>query len=117
MYHPLENNYSGDRMEVEVEKVKIITSDNINLYIQIGHYHGTYLTDRDVNREGMKIVFSGIVSQTSRLTTGNAVNRVFVPAWQLFLETGTTGNSVSGGTSGSICASASSGSAGAGSRT
>ena len=31
MYHPLENNYSGDRMEVEVEKVKIITSDNINL--------------------------------------------------------------------------------------
>ena len=36
MYHPLENNYSGDRMEVEVEKVKIITSDNINL---LGWFH------------------------------------------------------------------------------
>ncbi|MDC0428448.1 alpha/beta hydrolase [Candidatus Pelagibacter sp.] len=31
MYHPLENNYSGDKLEVEVEKVKIATSDNINL--------------------------------------------------------------------------------------
>ena len=36
MYHPLENNYSGDRMEVEVEKVKIVTSDNINL---LGWFH------------------------------------------------------------------------------
>jgi uncharacterized protein len=36
MYHPLENSYSGDRMEVEVEKVKIITSDNINL---LGWFH------------------------------------------------------------------------------
>ena len=24
MYHPLENNYSGDKLEVEVEKVKIM---------------------------------------------------------------------------------------------
>ena len=31
LYHPLENNYSGDRLEVEVEKVKIVTSDNVNL--------------------------------------------------------------------------------------
>jgi len=31
MYHPQENNYFGDKLEVEVEKVKIITSDNINL--------------------------------------------------------------------------------------
>jgi hypothetical protein len=31
MYLPLENNYSGDKLEVEVEKVKIVTSDNINL--------------------------------------------------------------------------------------
>ena len=31
MYHPLENNYSGDKLEVEVEKVKIVTSDDIKL--------------------------------------------------------------------------------------
>ena len=31
MYHPLENNYFGDKLEVNVEKVKITTSDNINL--------------------------------------------------------------------------------------
>jgi predicted alpha/beta-fold hydrolase len=36
MYHPLENNYSGDIMEVEVDKVKIITADNINL---LGWFH------------------------------------------------------------------------------
>ena len=36
MYHPLENNYSGDKLEVEVEKVKIATSDNINL---LGWFH------------------------------------------------------------------------------
>src|SRR5210317_1599200 len=47
MYHPLENNYSGDRMEVEVEKVKIITSDNINL---LGWFHKlNHFTDMDVN--------------------------------------------------------------------
>ena len=31
MYHPLENNYSGDKLNVEVEKVKILNSDNIYL--------------------------------------------------------------------------------------
>ena len=36
MYHPQENNYFGDKLEVEVEKVKIITSDNINL---LGWFH------------------------------------------------------------------------------
>ena len=36
MYHPLENNYSGDKLNVEVEKVKILTSDNINL---LGWFH------------------------------------------------------------------------------
>ena len=36
MYLPLENNYSGDKLEVEVEKVKIVTSDNINL---LGWFH------------------------------------------------------------------------------
>ena len=31
MYLPLENNYSGDKLEVDVEKVRIVTSDNLNL--------------------------------------------------------------------------------------
>ena len=37
MYHPLENNYSGDKLKVEVEKVNIVTSDNLNLIINKGH--------------------------------------------------------------------------------
>ena len=36
MYHPLENNYFGDKLEVNVEKVKITTSDNIDL---LGWFH------------------------------------------------------------------------------
>ena len=36
MYHPDENNYFGDKLEVEIEKVKIKTSDNINL---LGWFH------------------------------------------------------------------------------
>ena len=31
MYHPSENNYFGDKLEVKIEKVNIKTSDNINL--------------------------------------------------------------------------------------
>ena len=31
MYHPDENNYFGDKLEVSIEKVKIKTSDNIDL--------------------------------------------------------------------------------------
>jgi uncharacterized protein len=36
MYHPLENNYFGDKLEVDIEKIKITTSDNINL---LGWFH------------------------------------------------------------------------------
>ena len=36
MYQPNENNYFGDNLEAEIEKVKIITSDNINL---LGWFH------------------------------------------------------------------------------
>ena len=36
MYHPDENNYFGDKLEVDIEKVKITTSDNINL---LGWFH------------------------------------------------------------------------------
>ena len=31
MYHPDENNYFGDKLEINIDKVKIKTSDNINL--------------------------------------------------------------------------------------
>ena len=31
LYHPSENNYFGDELQVSIEKVKIITSDNIEL--------------------------------------------------------------------------------------
>ena len=34
MYHPQENNYFGDKLEVEIEKVNISTIDNINLFCE-----------------------------------------------------------------------------------
>ena len=51
MYHPDENNYSGDNLEVNIEKVTINTTDNINLlgwshnknlnsYKTIVYFHG-----------------------------------------------------------------------------
>ena len=36
LYHPIENNYYGDKMTVEVKKVKISTEDNIEL---LAWYH------------------------------------------------------------------------------
>ncbi len=36
LYHPMENNYSGDRLTVKIEKVKITTEDNIDL---LAWYH------------------------------------------------------------------------------
>ena len=51
MYHPLENNYSGDKLEVEVEKVKIVTSDNLNL---LGWFH-----KKDLNKFKTIVYFHG----------------------------------------------------------
>ena len=42
LYHPNENNYSGDKISVEIKKVKILTSDNIEL---LGWYHEKNLKD------------------------------------------------------------------------
>ena len=42
LYHPNENNYSGDQISVDIKKVKIQTSDNIEL---IGWYHEKNLRD------------------------------------------------------------------------
>ena len=42
LYHPNENNYSGDKISVNINKVKIRTSDNIEL---LGWYHEKNLKD------------------------------------------------------------------------
>ena len=42
LYHPNENNYSGDKISVDIEKVKIQTADNIKL---LGWYHEKNLKD------------------------------------------------------------------------
>ena len=36
LYHPTENNYSGDKISVDVQKIKIRTQDNIEL---VSWYH------------------------------------------------------------------------------
>ena len=69
------------------------------LYIQIGHYSHTYLNDPNVNRDGMKIVWSGLVDQVDRVKTGDIGNKVNTPGWELFLNRGTNGNDpIPGGT-------------------
>ena len=42
LYHPSENNYSGDTISVDIEKVSITTSDNIKL---LGWYHEKNIKD------------------------------------------------------------------------
>ena len=42
LYHPNENNYSEDKISVDIEKVKITTLDNIDL---LGWYHEKNLKD------------------------------------------------------------------------
>jgi len=51
MYHPDENNYFGDKLEVNIEKVKIKTSDNIDL---LGWFH-----KKDLKRLKTIVYFHG----------------------------------------------------------
>ena len=51
MYQPDENNYFGDKLEVKIEKVKITTSDNIDL---LGWFH-----KKDLKRFKTIIYFHG----------------------------------------------------------
>ena len=60
MYHPKENNYFGDKLEVEVQKVQIKTSDNINL---LGWFH-----KKDLNKFKTIVYFHG--------NAGNLENRI-----------------------------------------
>ena len=51
MYHPNENNYFGDKIEVNIEKVNIKTPDNISL---LGWFH-----KKDLNRFKTIVYFHG----------------------------------------------------------
>ena len=51
LYHPAENNYSGDQLLVDIEKVKIRTSDNIEL---MSWYH-----NKDFNKYKTILYFHG----------------------------------------------------------
>ena len=51
MYHPSENNYFGDKLEVKIEKVNIKTSDNIDL---LGWFH-----KKDLNKFKTIVYFHG----------------------------------------------------------
>jgi len=42
LYHPTENNYDGDKLTVNIEEVKIVTEDNIDL---LAWYH-----NKDINK-------------------------------------------------------------------
>ena len=61
MYDPQENNYSGDQLKVEVEKVKITTSDNINL---LGWFH-----KKDLKKFKTIVYF--------HVNAGNLENRIY----------------------------------------
>ena len=51
MYHPNENNYSDDQITVNIKKVKINTSDNIEL---LGWYH-----EKDLKKNKTVVFFHG----------------------------------------------------------
>ena len=51
LYHPNENNYSNDQISVSIEKVKISTSDNIDL---LGWYH-----EKDIKKYKTILFFHG----------------------------------------------------------
>ena len=51
MYHPNENNYSDDQITVNIKKVKINTSDNIEL---LGWYH-----EKDLKKHKTVVFFHG----------------------------------------------------------
>jgi len=51
LYHPNENNYSNDQISVSIEKVKIKTSDSIDL---LGWYH-----EKDLKKYKTILYFHG----------------------------------------------------------
>ena len=78
---------------------EFVSSAVEKIYIQIGHYSHTYLNDPNVNRDGMKIVWAGLVDQVNRVKTGPVNAKVLTPGWELFLNSGTNANdTIPGGT-------------------
>ena len=61
LYHPSENNYFGDKLNVDIEKVQIKTSDNINL---LGWFHR-----KDLRKFKTIVYFHG--------NAGNLKNRIY----------------------------------------
>jgi len=61
MYHPSENNYFGDKLKVNIEKVNIKTLDNINL---LGWFH-----KKDLNKFKTIVYFHG--------NAGTLENRIY----------------------------------------
>ena len=51
MYHPNENNYSGDKLSVDIKEVKVETGDNIDL---LGWYH-----EKDIKKYKTILFFHG----------------------------------------------------------
>ncbi len=51
LYHPAENNYFGDKIFVEIEKVKVLTDDNLEL---LAWYH-----EKDINNYKTIVYFHG----------------------------------------------------------
>tara|TARA_Y100000992_G_scaffold72869_1_gene45824 strand:+ start:130 stop:846 length:717 start_codon:yes stop_codon:yes gene_type:complete len=51
MYHPDENNYSGDKLSVDIKEVKVATDDGINL---LGWYH-----EKDIKKYKTILFFHG----------------------------------------------------------
>ena len=81
MYHPLENNYSDDKLEVEIEKVKIVTSDNLNL---LGWFH-----KKDLNKFKTIVYFHGnagtLENRIHKLNHFKDMNVIFlIRAWRGF---------------------------------
>ena len=87
LYHPNENNYSNDQISVSIEKVKISTSDNIDL---LGWYH-----EKDLKKYKTILYFHGNAgSLENRIHKLNHFNEMdvnfLIIAWRGF--SGNKGN-------------------------
>ncbi len=81
MYHPNENNYSDDQITVNIKKVKINTSDNIEL---LGWYH-----EKDLKKHKTVVFFHGnagsLENRIHKLNHFQAMNVNFlIIAWRGF---------------------------------
>ena len=65
------------------------SSHGINIFMQIGHIGGhNPTTEPNTSRDGMKIVWSGYITQITRKRTGPLGNKTNLNGWELVLATG-----------------------------